>query len=55
MTAKAQDTERKNAVLSSQLRNAGVPVESFTEAGEIEPDVLAQLENILDRPTDSTV
>ena len=55
MTAKDKDTERKNAVLSSQLRNAGVPVESFTEAGEIEPDVLAQLENILDRPTDSTV
>jgi len=54
-TKTSQDTERKNAVLSSQLRNAGVPVESFTGAGEIEPDVLAQLENILDRPTDSTV
>jgi hypothetical protein len=55
MTAKDKDTERKNAVLSSQLRDAGVPVESFMGAEEIEPKVLAQLEDILDRPTDSTV
>ena len=55
MTAKDKETERKDAFLSKQLRDAGVPVESFMGAEEIEPDVLAQLENILDRPTDSTV
>jgi hypothetical protein len=55
MTAKDKETERKDAFLSKQLRDAGVPVESFTGAGEIEANILAQLEDILDRPTDSTV
>jgi hypothetical protein len=54
-TKTSQDTERKNAFLSKQLRDAGVPVESFTGAREIEPKVLAQLEDILDSSTDSTV
>jgi hypothetical protein len=54
MTAKDKDTERKNAFLSKQLRDAGVPVESFMGAEEIEPKVLAQLEDILDSNTDST-
>jgi hypothetical protein len=54
MKAKDKDTERNNAALSKQMREAGLPVNSLDDAADIEPEIKEQLDIILDRDTDST-
>jgi hypothetical protein len=54
MKAQDKDTERNNAALSKQMREAGLPVNSLDDAADIEPEIKEQLDIILDRDTDST-
>jgi enamine deaminase RidA (YjgF/YER057c/UK114 family) len=49
MKATNKDTERNNAALSKQMREAGLPVNSTADAADIEPEIQEQIDIILDR------
>jgi hypothetical protein len=49
LTMKDKNTERKDAALSKQMRDAGLPVNSIEDAADIEPEIKEQLDIILDR------
>jgi hypothetical protein len=44
MKAQDKDTERNNAALSKQMREAGLPVNSLDDAADIEPEIKEQLD-----------
>ena len=49
MKKQTEETKRENAALSIQMKNAGLPVQSYADAADIEPKIKEQLNDILDR------